>query len=185
MQVTSYNLHNPVFGPAEDLFFRGVDGAQNFIYRINLDGTGLRKVIPHALIELEGVSPDARWVLVREGVSAQQTSHGVQAYPVEGGTPVPICLSWCHLNWAADGKFLYLRDVLNRDKVFAIPLQHGEVFPPLPSSGLKSDQDVMQIPGTRVISTPETGDIAFASNPSIYAFDRPRVRRNLYRIPVP
>jgi len=43
----------------------------------------------------------------------------------------------------------------------------------------------MQIPGTWVISAPDTGDIAFASNPSVYAFDRPTVRCNLYRIPVP
>jgi Tol biopolymer transport system component len=175
----------PFLGQDEDLFFRGVEGAQNFIYRMNLDGTGLRKVSPRGVIELDGVSPDGRWVLVRTGVSGEQASNRIEAYPVEGGAPVPICLSFCHLTWSSDRKFLYIRSTLNRDKVLAIPLQHGQVFPSFPISGLKADLDPMQITGARVISTPDIGDIAFASNPAIYAFDRPTVRRNLYRVPVP
>jgi hypothetical protein len=179
------DLAKPVFGPAQDVFFRGVDGAQNFIYHMNLDGTGLRKVIPQAINEFEGVSPDAHWVLAWKGVSAEQTSHGIQAYPVQGGPPMTICLSWSHISWSLDRKFLYIRPVLNPDKVFAVPLQHGQIFPSLPKLGLKSDEEIMQVAGTRVINTPDTGDIAFTSSLSVYAFDRTTVRRNLYRIPLP
>ncbi len=176
---------NPKFGPARDLFFRGVEGKQNFIYRMNLDGTGLRKVILDPVIEFEGLSPDTQWVLARVGVSGEQTSNRVDAYPVNGGSPKSICHGWCSMTWSSDAKFAYVNSWLSLGNVFAIPLQRGHLFPPLPPSGFTSENEIMPIASTRVASTAEIGAVAFGRSPSIYAFDRLTVRRNLYRVPVP
>jgi eukaryotic-like serine/threonine-protein kinase len=176
---------NPKFGSAGDLFFRGVDGKQNFIYRMNLDGSGLRKVTPDPVLEFEGLSPDAQWVLARVGVSGEQTSNRVDAYPVNGGSPKSICYGWGRITWSPDTKFLYINSGLNQDKVFALPVQRGQVFPPIPASGFRSEREIMRVTGARVISTADMGTAAFGSSSSTYAFERLTVRRNLYRIPVP
>jgi hypothetical protein len=48
--------------------------------------------------------------------------------------------------------------------------------------GLPSDQEIVKLPGVRVI--PST-DVALGPTADIYAFSRETVQRNLYRVPVP
>jgi hypothetical protein len=77
------------------------------------------------------------------------------------------------------GKFLYLKF---RESVYAIPLRRGEMLPPIPTTGFRSEDDVAALPGTRLI--PREG--AFPGpNPSIYAFTKVTTLRNIYRVSVP
>jgi hypothetical protein len=62
-----------------------------------------------------------------------------------------------------------------------IPLQAGQVFPPLPLTGVKSQTDVEALKGSMVVD----GNIYMSSDRAAYAFTRQTVHRNLYRIPVP
>ena len=65
-----------------------------------------------------------------------------------------------------------------------IGLHPGEDLPTLPPSGLKSIDDTR---GLNVIATIDlTGIAIFApgSDPSVYAYSRKTVQRNLYRIPL-
>jgi len=175
----------PVFGPTGDLFFRGAEGALNFLYRMKLDGSERRKVITDPIIEFLGVSPDTQWVLALTALSDEQTSFGLKAYPVQGGSPVSICYSWCRAEWSVDGRFFYLwgSDMMpGAEKTFAIPLHHGQVFPPIPASGFRAQADLAGIAGVQVI---EHRGSAFGPGPSLYAFTRETVQRNIYRIPVP
>lgn len=61
-----------------------------------------------------------------------------------------------------------------------VPLRRGTVFPRLPVSGLESVSEAASLPGAKVIEE----DARPAQDPSIYAFVRGAVHRNLYRIPI-
>ena len=88
------------------------------------------------------------------------------------------------LSWSRDQKSLYLRSILggmNRRTV-AIPVRPGKALPKLSPLGLRSDHDLLALPGAQVI---EEEDVFPGPSPSIYAFTRKTTRRNLYKIPLP
>jgi hypothetical protein len=77
-----------------------------------------------------------------------------------------------------DGKLLYL---YFDGFTYSLPLPPGQVLPPMPASGLRSKSDVSAIRGVRLI-----GERAFAGpTPSIHAFTKFSIQRNIYRVPVP
>ena len=45
--------------------------------------------------------------------------------------------------WSPDGKFLYLNF---QRSIYAIPLRPGQMLPPLPASGLRTDKEVAALP---------------------------------------
>jgi eukaryotic-like serine/threonine-protein kinase len=180
---------NPLFGRANDLYFRGVEGKQNFVYHMNLDGTGLQKVMPESVIELEGISPDAKWLILRRALAGDKSSsHGLQAHSLDGASPLTICYSWCRVRWSPDMKYFYISLSPNPENAkdsYAIPLKPGQLFPAIPPAGFQSDAEVLALPGVQKIDSPDMGSLVFGKNPATYAFDRTSVHRNLYRIPIP
>src|SRR5277367_2996493 len=54
---------SPHFLPDGDLVFLAVEGGSNFCYRMKVDGTGRRKIIPDPVLEVRAVSPDGRWIV--------------------------------------------------------------------------------------------------------------------------
>jgi len=82
------------------------------------------------------------------------------------------------VNWSPDGAFLYLNF---EGSVYSIPLQPGEPLPPIPPSGFRTDKDVATLPGARLIA-----EGAFpGADPSVYAFTKFSIQRNIYRVSVP
>ena len=116
---------------------------------------------------------------------------GVVVYPAGGGSPTLICRTCVQarglepgplpplVNWSPDGKLLYLNF---QGSMCAIPLRSGRPLPPIPASGFQSKADVAALPGAWLIAAPG----AFVGpSPSVYAFNRFAVHRNIYRVPVP
>ena len=66
--------------------------------------------------------------------------------------------------------------------VFGLP--PGEELPVLPPSGLKSAEDIKGLNAVAEIDMTGKGVFAPGPNPSIYAYTRVIVQRNLYRIPL-
>ncbi len=66
-------------------------------------------------------------------------------------------------------------------KTFVIPLQPGEALPKLPSSGIKSDRDLLVLPDSQMI---EDKEMYFGPDPSVYAFVHTATQRNLYRLKI-
>ena len=169
-----------LFGADGDVIFAAREDRTNSIYRIKADGSAVQKVAQAS--NLLGVSPDGRWVI------AWLPSNGSVAYPVGGGSPMVICES-CAPNgtfesgpwpspvaWSADGTFLYLQ--FSRTW-YAIPLREGQMFPPIPPGGFRTDQEVQALRGTRPISA---SPVFVGPDPSRYAFTRVATQRNLYRV---
>jgi len=190
----SGDASRPFFGPGGTIVFFGREGESGYIYQMNEDGTGKRKVTPDPVMYLMAISPDGQWVIAWADYQGEETTQAMVAYPMDGGPKKLIC-SACQvsgprnpggpvLSWSRDQKSLYLRSILGgmSRRTIAIPLRQGEALPKLSPLGLRSDRDLLALPGARVI---EGEDVFPGPSPSIYAFTRKTTRRNLYKIPLP
>jgi eukaryotic-like serine/threonine-protein kinase len=184
-QLTSKFSFNAFFGAGDEILYSTLEGA---VYRVNQDGTNLRKAIPDPALYLSDVSPDGKYIAVSVPALAEETGSGATAvYPLDGGSPVPVCICGNRapdapqpVAWSRDGKFFYISLVGGQD-VYAIPLGPGQVVPPLPPKGIHSAEEASKLPGARLL--PAQGEFP-GPNPSLYAYPKFTSQRNIYRIPV-
>jgi eukaryotic-like serine/threonine-protein kinase len=171
----------PFFLPSGDLILRAVEGEQNYLYRIKANGTERRRVSDVAILDVYGVSHDGRWVLAVTRGPDHDHPYSVDAFPVDGGAVVPVCLGLCPASWDRTGKSLYLTLPTTGDKnVYALPLQPTGL-PKLPPAGVSGPEQLVRMKAPILApGVMESGGI-----PSQYAYTRGTVRRNLYRIPLP
>ncbi len=187
------------FGAGGDVIFLGEEKGVNFIYRVKEDGSELPKVVPTPQylgrqLYVAGfgfsVSLDGQWIVVVTGTTEEMLD-SIMVYRAAGGSPTRICEKCAGISsfergpgpplvgWSPDGKFLSLNF---QESIYAIPLRPGQSLPPIPASGFRTKQEVAALPGARLI--PQQG--AFVGpNPSVYAFTKIAIQRNIYRVPVP
>jgi hypothetical protein len=173
-QITTFEADFPYFGLAGTLFFRGREGDSDILYGVELM---TRK--PRRISEKPGLfSPDGQWLLMGTPVTAQ---------PAQGGPRIRIC-DFCGVGWEPSGKYLYvrLRDVgaMGGGNVYVVSLPTGKSLPDLPPSGIKSAEDFKGLNVVSVIDMTGVSIFAPGPNPSIYAYSRMTVQRNLFRIPL-
>ena len=174
------------FGAPGEVVFEGSEKGTPYIYRIREDGSDLQKIIPKPFLVSQSVSPDGRWVPAQDS-----SAWGVLVlYPAAGGgSPIRVC-NGCSMpqgtdpvppsmKWTADRKFVYLKF---EDSTYAIPLQPGQLLPPIPASGFPSKEAVAALPGARLVAD---GNVYPGPDPSVYAFVKISTQRNIYRIPTP
>jgi len=181
----------PFFGAHGEIFFHfHASGlASAFVSRIGIDGTGLRKITDESITLLKGISPDRRWLL---GLRFRGDESDVVAFPVDGGIPIPVLLPGAApgdspVEWAHDGRLMFIGLQSSDGSVpnghtYVVPLRSGQVFPPMPAGGFRSEEQIAKLPGARSI---ESVDVSPGPTPETYAFTRQTVQRNLYRIPLP
>jgi hypothetical protein len=63
-------------------------------------------------------------------------------------------------------------------------LQPGEELPKLPPDGLKSIEDARRLNAITEIDMSDKALFAPGPNPTVYAYTRVAIQRNLYRIPL-
>lgn len=177
--------NRPTYGPGGLLFFQATESGRNFVYRMREDGSERIRVSP-SIIEFIGVSPDGQWVVAQVPVSDDKTPRGIVAYSIRDGSSRRVCYGYCQPSWSPDGRSFNVRWMTGHTsqdgfRTLVIPLQAGQVFPPLPLAGLASETDVAGLRGTTIVD----GSIYMSPDHATYAFSRRTVHRNLYRIPVP
>jgi hypothetical protein len=176
------NVDRFAFWTREGVFFYVTEGNSGFVYRVRADGTGLQRAIASSTSQLQGVSPDGRWVVTYDGA--------ILAYPVDGGSPVRMFGLDVRFKWSSDARFLFLMQGVGQaagvpsasGRTYIVPLALGKMLPPVPDGGFRSFDEVATLPGVRLI---ESADVAPGPTPDVYAFSRETTQRNLYRIPVP
>jgi eukaryotic-like serine/threonine-protein kinase len=169
----------PFFLPDGDLIFRAIEGGSSFIYRMKTDGTDRRKITSERILDIASVSPDGRWVVAGSPNSDEEHPASMKAFPVDGGASVPLCDDYCVLNWDAPGKYAYFSFLAPGSGSYALPvMQDG--LPKLPAVGIRR-QDFIN--AKTKIAFPQP--VQSAASPSVYAYTRETIRRNLYRIPLP
>ena len=176
-QIPNIEGEQPVFGATGEVFFRRVEGTSAFLYRVQEDGSELRKAIDVPVVALRGGSSDRNWLTLGSG--------GVVIFRVDGGAPLrtQIRASSTTLSWSGDGKHLFVqgKGPANLDKAYVFPLSPGQMVPESIVNGLPSEQEILKLPGARVIPL---GNVVPGPTADIYAFTRQSVQRNLYRIPL-
>src|SRR5215469_3241087 len=181
---------SPRFGPDGEIFFRrraegssqegGMAGSPGFVYRVRLDGTGMRKALEQPILLLYGVSPDGDWIAGWAPLPGNGPPYN-QAFPLDGHSPIAIG-PWVPFGWSKPGWPRAVGFVPLFSKwTYIVPLAPGEILPPIPAGGFRSEDQIASLPGARrgpawpVVSGP--GDI--------YAFYHEVIKRNLYQIPIP
>ena len=185
-RLASGEAGGPRFGPSGEIYFRLREGDQSFVYRSSDEGVSWQKVLPNPILHFSSVSPDGKWLVAFIAAASEQSSRAVVAFPVSGGPPLPICFN-CQVDWAPGGQVLRLTvpGVSHAShqgaRTYFVSLPRGESFPPLPPGGIRSDQDLAKLP---VVHSGD-GVLFPGPDPSVYAFTRETVQRNIYRIPLP
>lgn len=194
-EVTSSHARKTYFGPDDEIIFLGESSGENVLYRIKETGGQpvpiARPSFLGAPINLEdyglNVSPDGKWAVAR---GPSNTPSALMVYPLDGGEPRLICKDCVRtrsfergppppfVNWSWDMSLFY---VSFQGTQYAIPLRPGQSLPPLSSSGFRSSQELLAISGARVVS-----EEAFPGpSPSLYAFTKFAIHRNIFRVPIP
>jgi serine/threonine protein kinase len=168
----------PFFLPNGDLIFRAIEGGSSFLYRSKPDGTGRQKITPERILDISAVSPDGRWIAAGSP-NADNDEHpaSLKMFPVDGGAPLPLCVDYCEFTWDATGKYAYFSFLPYGSGSYALPVVHDTGLPKLPPGGFRK-QDFIDAKAGIVIPH----SVQSAVNPSVYAYTRESIRRNLYRI---
>ena len=175
-----------LFDPHGGVLFVGGEKGDYYLYHVNDDGTGLRKLLPGTVSFLYAISPDGKALAVWVGSDVY-----VEAY--DGSAQTLICkgcgtageenrgVTPALLNWSPDQKFLYVH-ISGTRQTWSVPLRPGQLTPPLPPEGFAGLKDAAKLPGAMAFPEPR----AFGgADPSVYAYPRVTTHRNIYRIPVP
>ena len=179
-QIPNVEGRQPRFGPGGEILFRRPEGVATFVYGVRPDGMGLRKVIEQPIPLLGAVSPDGRFIEAWTASPGNETS-AFQLFPLSGGSPVSIAafIGW---HWAPRGDAVSISGgPIPAGRSYVIPLPAGDVLPRMPAGGLRSEQDVAQLPGARKVDAVVVPGVSADQ----YAFYRTTTQRNLYRIPIP
>jgi hypothetical protein len=178
-QVTPAEAHSVHFASGGELYFQTLQGSQQFVLSAAPNQTAPRKTDREFDPDLKGVSP-------RGDLWLSGFTH-LAAYPPQGGTPIPICDS-CTAGWGLGGRFLCLRfrDVgeMGGGKTIALAILAGQELPKLPASGVKSASDMKGMNVAAEIDMKDKTIFAPGPDPSVYAYVKATVQRNIFRIPL-
>jgi eukaryotic-like serine/threonine-protein kinase len=176
------NEDSPVFLPNGDLVYRASEGGKNYIYTRHRDGSGRKKLIEEAILDLTAVSPDGRWIAVlQKDDTNRDHPYRTLAYPAGGGKPVILC-ALCYLHWSVDGKYLAVQflPMPHSVETYLLPVRSGRQLPDLPPEGLSGPEDSSK--ANRVTVLPKGVDSVLG--PEKYSYTETNIRRNIYRIPI-
>jgi eukaryotic-like serine/threonine-protein kinase len=181
----------PLFSPTGEIFFRAREGNYGYAYRVQPDGSGLRKALDYPVIMTERVSPDGNSLIVygRYTRPGEEPVGATIALPLDGGAPVRLFgpSGTDPVKWVRHQHLLFISIVANSysggvGRTYVVPLKAGAMWPDLPPHGYPADSDIAKISGVGTIDAP---DATPSPSAGVYAFSRERVQRNLYRIPLP
>ena len=185
-RITASGETDPYFGPDNEVLFRLTDGKAYYLGAVKRDGTGMRKAFSGKIVGFYGVSPDRRLAIVVIGEPGA-SNPVIAAVPLDGGPARPLCRGLCSPSWSPDGRYFYVQLAFSsRDnpggQTAAIPIPPGKMLPPLPSAVVQEPEEWTRIPGVKIV---EHDNIVPGISPSTYAYIKPSVHGNLFRVPLP
>ncbi len=175
----------PHFGPHNEIVFRLTDGQANYIGAMARDGTGRRKALPVRVLDFDNFSPDRRFVAVA-AVPPNGTLPLTLILPLDGSAAIPICSNLCGPTWSPDGRYLYLgipdKSGQNSNaRTAVVPIPPGQSLPSIPPAAVDDPTQWATVRGAKIIADTY---ISPGPDPSTYAYIKPSVHANLFRIPL-
>src|SRR5262249_38235555 len=140
-----------------ELYFVTTENGSSYLDAMRLDGSGRHRVLTDPIKGAQ-ISPDEQWV-------AYLSDAGWEARPIAGGQYKCICglqklednsirTAACIFKWSHYGKaVLFTFRALQgaAGATVAVPLQPGTNLPPMPPDGVRSMDEVADLPGAVVI----------------------------------
>jgi hypothetical protein len=85
--------------------------------------------------------------VVSRTLEREENRGEAEAVPVAGGPWVPLCSSWCDVNWSRDGKVMYFDwgSLIGNVRTYAVPIPHGSDLPKFPRSGFQSEKELRAV----------------------------------------
>jgi DNA-binding winged helix-turn-helix (wHTH) protein/Tol biopolymer transport system component len=177
---------SPHFGPNDQIIFERAEGNANYLEQVRPDGSGLSRVVPYSIIELQNISPGRRWLMAVVPAPPGVDAPAIMAIPLDGGSPRRMCVSYCFTSWSTSGKFLFIpveaSSRTSPGRSLAIPVGPGENLPDLPPEGIQPMADPSVVHGAQ--SFPHA-DFVPGRDLHHFAYVKTTEHRNLYRISLP
>jgi serine/threonine protein kinase len=170
-----------VFVDSGRIVFRSLEGHVNFINRVSAEGKTRERVTSDPIVELRGVSPDGRWLVVLSA-RGDNLSRTV-AMPVDGGTPRVVCNESCRTAWSMDGRrfFMWKGFFPGKRPLVVAPVPAGQTLPEFPADDRPGFEAWATLPGAEAI---EQDDFIPSADPATFVFTKSDELRNLFRIPL-
>ena len=185
-KLSIFDAQSPHFGDQGKILFQRTEGSNNYLERMNPDGSHGSRVFQYPIAEFQSVSPGRHWAIVNVAGTQEGNRIAIMAIPLDGGVPRRICASYCVPMWSPDGKYLFVpvEDPSRTDpgRSLAIPLGPGETLPILPAGGIAPSAEPDVVRGAKSVAR---GELTPGTDPEHYAWVNTTVHRNLYRISLP
>jgi hypothetical protein len=182
VRIASDGEDSPFFGAGGQILFRQSDGKANYLLRMNRDGAGRSKVTPNSILSFMSVSPDGLWAAATVAVQGGASTFAEMAIPTTGGEPKRICSGFCVAKWAPDMRHLYvILNMRQAGQTITLPVPQGQALPDLPAGGIRSIHDGIKLSDDLIVAEHE---LAPGPSPSVYAYVKTAMHRNLFRVPV-
>ncbi len=191
--LASSGESTPFFGPDNDVIFIASEASNNYLFRINKDGSGRVKVLPSPIVGLKTISPDRLFAVVTVAVNEVPTT-AVVAVPIHGGAIRRICPAEGMVKWSPDGSRFFVAPLLQGTKsgmTVSILVPKGKSLPDLPPDGIRSSEDAATLPQSSVVDLANIDSTRFGINldPGIvdgtFVYVKTVTHRNLFQIPLP
>ena len=182
---------DPVSFAGSELIFRSLENTVNFITRVRKDGSEPRRVMETPVIGIGDVSPNGRWAIVFPTGTGESKTQGALLVSLDTGMSRPLCAG-CRVIWAPDGTWLYaaLAPAGGQAplRALAVPLGATQEPPDSLDDMLNQAAKGTPPPGGRLVGIfpviLSSVILGPGRDPSIYAFTKRDMQRNLYRIPL-
>jgi len=103
---------------------------------------------------------------------------------VDGGSVRSIASDFSQVSWSPDGRYFYIGTLPSQTNpsgaTLVIPVPSGQSIPDLPASGIDPASKALAVPGSKIV---EQVGIAPGLG-STYAYVKPTMHANLFRIPL-
>lgn len=177
--ISSTSEDSPHFLPDGDLLARFSEAGINSLYRMHDDGTNRHQIGSMNIFDFYGTSPDGRWALVSANQPGPERAPGQFAFPVQGGAPVLLCTVICYMNWGVNGELmLFSLFGQGNQGTYVLPVFPATGLPALPADGIEQVGDLKKVRGAQFLPVVVDSGVS----PSLFAFTRTNIHRNLYRI---
>jgi DNA-binding winged helix-turn-helix (wHTH) protein/Tol biopolymer transport system component len=177
----------PHFGPPGKILYQVAEGNANYLEQMNQDGSGRSKLVPYPILEIQGVSPGKKWVMVSLPYpDGKRLSPTMMAIPLEGGTLRHMCVGYCVPTWSPNGNFLFVgvesASQTKPGRSLAIPVGPGEILPDFPPDGIPPGAQPDVVAGSVSVNREQ---LVPGDDPSHFAYVNTTSHSNLYRISLP
>jgi hypothetical protein len=180
-QLATLEADSPRFNRAGDVFCRGRENGQMFVYRLRSGGTPER-VLNEPIEFFLTVSPEGDWIIAKVHQDPGRSGTLInKAFPTSGaGTPVTLCHG-CDIDWTSNGRSLVVRfsgGDASSSETLIMRLGPGVSMPLFPVEGFQTKADLAGLPVAQELK----GWLYPSATGSTYVFARASTQRNIYRI---